>query len=251
VELAQAEADHVNVGTNPYKVKVVEETVARLREKVRHKRSEAERYRRLVGARSASPQEYETVETQLRQAEVELREQEAELVYLRKVVTPEQRAMLATKVQHARAALELAEERLRETRLVAPFDGTVLKLLKREGEGTSALLPDPVVLFGDLSRLRVRAEIDERFVQHLAVGQTAVIYGRNLAGKSYRGQVVQLEPLMGDKTVFTRASSERKDLNVLQVLLDLGPDFRAPVGLQVDVKIESQGSTPPASDRES
>lgn len=83
-------------------------------------------------------------------------------------------------------------------------------------------------------------EVDERFVQHLAAGQLAVVYGRNLAGRTYRGRVAYTEQLMGDKTVFTRASSERKDLDVLQVLVDLGPDFRAPAGLQVDVKIEAR-----------
>ena len=95
-----------------------------------------------------------------------------------------------------------------------------------------------MVLFGDLSRLQVRAEMDERLVQHLAIGQEAVVYGRNLGDKAYPGRVVLLEKLMGDKTVFTRASSERKDLDVLQVLVELGSDLQVPAGLQVDVRIK-------------
>jgi hypothetical protein len=46
-----------------------------------------------------------------------------------------------------------------------------------------------------------------------------------------------VEQVMGDKTVFTRAASERKDLKVLQVVIELGPGFSAPVGLQVDVRV--------------
>jgi hypothetical protein len=92
-----------------------------------------------------------------------------------------------------------------------------------------------------MTAVRVRAEMDERFVRHLEVGQAATVFGRNLAGKSYRGRVAGLEHLMGNKTVFTRAASERKDLDVLQVLIDLGPEFQAPAGLQVDVKIERPG----------
>jgi multidrug resistance efflux pump len=128
---------------------------------------------------------------------------------------------------------------LRETRLVAPFDGTVLKVLKREGDGVWTFSPEPVVLFGDLSRARVRAEIDERFVQRLEIGQSAIVSGRNLLGKSYPGKVVVLEKIMGDRTVFARSSSERKDLNVLQVVIEMAPGFRAPVGLQVDVGVET------------
>jgi HlyD family secretion protein len=92
-------------------------------------------------------------------------------------------------------------------------------------------------LFGDLSRLHVRADIDERFVQLLRAGQSAEIFGRNLAGKRYRSRVLSVEPLMGGKTVFTRASSEKKDLDVVQVILEMEPGFRAPPGLRVDVEI--------------
>jgi HlyD family secretion protein len=238
VELARAEADQVIAGINPYRIRVAEQKAQRLREKLRHCRAEADRYHAMIASRAASAREYESMNTQRLQTEVELKEQEAELEHLRHHVTPEQKAMLEAKVRHAQANLELAEERLRETRLLAPFDGTVLKLLKREGEGVRTSEPEAVVLFGDMSRVRVRAEVDERFVRHLEVGQAATVYGRNLAGKAYHGRLASLEHMMGNKTVFTRASSERKDLDVLQVLIDLGPDFRAPAGLQVEVKIE-------------
>jgi multidrug resistance efflux pump len=241
LELARAEADFVNAGINPYRLKVAEKTAERLREKLRHCRTEAQRNHVLFATRAATSQEYESTDTQRRQTEAELKEQEAELEHLRHNVTPEQKAMLEAKVRHARANLELAEEKLQETRLLAPFDGTVLKLLKREGEGVKTFEPEPVVLFGDMSRVRVRAEMDERFVRYLEVGQAATVYGRNLAGRTFCGRVACLEHLMGNKTVFTRASSERKDLDVLEVLIDLGPDFHAPAGLQVDVQIEGPG----------
>ncbi len=121
--------------------------------------------------------------------------------------------------------------------MTAPCDGTVLKILKREGEGISTFVPEAVLLFGDLSRLRVRAEIDERFVNGLCIGQPAEIYGRNLLGKTYTGRVVQVGRIMGDKTFFTRASAERNDLHVLQVVIEIEPGFSAPAGLQVDVRI--------------
>jgi ABC exporter DevB family membrane fusion protein len=244
--MVRADAANVNAGINPYKVKVAEQAIGRLREKLRHHNVEAVRYRLMLASRAVSSQDWEAAETACRQTEAELKEQLAELEHLQHSVTPENRDWQESRVAHARANLELAEERLRETKLLAPFDGTVLKLLKREGEGVSMSEPEPVVLFGDLSRMRIRAEIDERFVRHVAVGQAAVVYGRNLAGQTYRGEVVQVEPIMGDKTVFVRTPSERKDLNVVQVLIDLGPEVRAPAGLQVDVQIEGLAGIPPS-----
>jgi HlyD family secretion protein len=37
--------------------------------------------------------------------------------------------------------------------------------------------------------------------------------------------------------VFSRAATERKDLDVLQLFIDMDGRFTAPVGLQVDIKV--------------
>jgi multidrug resistance efflux pump len=235
--MIQADAANVYAGINPCKIKQTERTIERMQEKLRHSRAEADRHRKMIATSSASQQDFELAINSLRMSEVELKEHEAELEYQKHYVTPENRAWQESRIAHAQAELELAQERVRETKLLAPFDGTVLKLLKREGEGIGLIEPEPVVQFGDLSTLRVRAEIDERYVQLLAPGQRAEVFGRNLLGRTYQGRVAYVEKVMGPKTVFTKTSVERKDLETLQVLIDLEPGFQAPTGLQVDVKI--------------
>jgi multidrug resistance efflux pump len=235
--LARAEAADTSSGINPYRVLVVEASIARLREKCRYCRVEVERQQKLLQGHAGNDQELQAALHQQRLAEAALREEEANLLYLHRYVTPEKRGALDSKIHQAEAQLKLAEEREQATRLLAPSDGTVLKLLKREGEGVHPSDPEAVLLFGDLSRLHVRADIDERFVQLLRAGQSAEISGRNLAGERYRSRVLCVEPLMGGKTVFTRASSEKKDLDVVQVILETEPGFRAPPGLRVDVEI--------------
>jgi HlyD family secretion protein len=237
VAQTKAGAADVNAGVNPYRLKVLERTIDRLREKVSHAKQDLERHERLVDSGGVSKQDYDAARTTRTQAEIELREMEAELLHLHNYVTPEKKALMRSNIDHAAANLLLAEERLWETRITAPFDGTVLKLLKREGEAVSGFVPEAVLLFGDLSRVRIRAEIDERFVKDLHVGQTAEVYGRNLLDRMHPGRVIELEKIMGDKTVFTRASSERKDLHALQVVIEMEPAFSAPVNLQVDVRI--------------
>jgi HlyD family secretion protein len=235
--LAQADEAFTKSGINPLQIKVVERTVERLQEKLRLSRAEADRAKRMIATRAISSQEHESLFSQWRQTELELIEKKAELAHLQNHVTPEQRALAEARVHHARASLDLAEERAREGIVLAPCDGVILKVLKREGEGIKALEAEPVLLFGDLSRLKVRAEIDERFVTDLAVGQNASIYGRNLAGNTYRGKVVNVERIMGAKTVFARLPSERKDLDILEVLIETEEQFHAPAGLRVDVRI--------------
>jgi hypothetical protein len=104
--------------------------------------------------------------------------------------------------------------------------------------------PSPVLVFGDQSKTRVRAEIDERWVYLLKKGQHAEIYGRGLGPGRFQGKTVLIKSIMGKKTVFSRESSERKDLDVLQVLIETESPLSAPVGLQVDVDIHVDSITP-------
>jgi HlyD family secretion protein len=97
--------------------------------------------------------------------------------------------------------------------------------------------PEPALVFGDLTRLRVRAEIDEHYVAGVRSGQTALIYGRGLGRRSYHGRVAALKTIMGRKTMFSRAAAERKDVDVLQVFIETDEPLDAPIGLEVDLVI--------------
>jgi hypothetical protein len=64
----------------------------------------------------------------------------------------------------ASAHVREAQSALDETQLRAPSDGVILDVLRREGEAARTIDGQPAVLFADDSAVRVRAEIDERFV---------------------------------------------------------------------------------------
>jgi HlyD family secretion protein len=98
-----------------------------------------------------------------------------------------------------------------------------------------------VVIFGDLSRLRVRAEIDETHTLRLRAGQAVEVRPRGRAEPVLRGRVSLVKQAMGPKTVFAQSATERSDLGVIQVLVDLEPGIALPVGFEVDVKVEATG----------
>jgi HlyD family secretion protein len=241
VEVARAEEAQVKSGVHRYRILAAEKPVARFQGEYKHAVQELDRTRKMYLNKVASQSYLESAEVQRLRLEASLRQAEAELLHLKNYVRDVDEALMKARVSQAQANLEAAEQQLRDLRVLAPFDGAVLKLLKRPGEGLRMLELEPVVLFGDLSRLCVRAGIDERFVKDLHVGQTAEVYGRNLLGKPCPGRVVEVEQIMGDKTVFTRASCERKDLHVLQVVIEMELGFSGPVGLQVDVRIHKGG----------
>lgn len=112
-------------------------------------------------------------------------------------------------VEVAAAHVNLAREHLHQTTLRAPFDGVVLDQRKQPEEACFAQAEEPVLLFADLSRLRVRAEIDEQRALHLKVGQPAELFGHNLGETRYQGRIASIKPIMGPKQTPGPRPSER------------------------------------------
>ena len=234
--LAHADRDKLLSGVNRFEIVAAERKIDLLKEQVRYGKKHLERIAKLHTTKAATTAELDECETDVVQAEASLAQAEADLNRLQNFVRTEDHALADVRVQLAQARLALAEERLQNTILTAPLDGTVLELLKREGEGNQGR--QPVIVFGDEAHTRVRAEIDERYVHLARTGQTAVIHGSGVGSRRFTGTVAVVKRIMGKKTVFSREAEERKDLDVLQVLIDMPADFRAPLGLQVDVDLE-------------
>lgn len=206
----------------------------------RHRFAGIERARieQLCASHAATAYELTEADTKLKQAEYALAKSQADLKRLENLARPEDVAIAQAKVKLAEAEVDYARERLNEAVLVAPTDGIVLEILRREGEVVTLTDGVPPMVFADDSKLRVRVEVDELYIQQVKVGQPAVIGGPNLHGLEVRGRVVEIRNIMGPKTVFTRDPSERRDLDVGQVLIELVEPLSAPLGLQVDVRLE-------------
>jgi multidrug resistance efflux pump len=237
LEQARSALRQLEAGIHPFRIEATERECDRLNEQVRHAERLLQRRHVLVARNVASQQDLEDAETQVVEAKAALAAKQAELSHLRHYVREEDRALAQANVELAQSRLTAAEKRLRLTVLAAPCDGTVLEFYKREGDCLRMGDPQPAVLFGDVSRLRIRAEIDERYAHRVRAGQSAVIFGSNVGNREYAGRVVLVKPVMGDKTLFSRSSRERKDLQIVQVLIEMDPEFRTPVGLRVDVAI--------------
>ena len=94
------------------------------------------------------------------------------------------------------------------------------------------------MLFADTNKLQVRAEVDENYALLLKVGQHVSVHARGAEQKVLQGIITQVNPMMGKKTVFSRTTNERKDVDIRQVLVQLSDNTELPIGLETDVIIE-------------
>jgi HlyD family secretion protein len=150
----------------------------------------------------------------------------------------EDRAQAEAAVSLAAAALREAEARLDKTMVRSPIAGVVLRREVRVGETVSADRPaSPIFIVADLSRLRVRVEVDEADVARLAVGAPAWVSAAAYGDRRFPGRVIRIGRSLGRKRLFTEEPRERIDTKVLETLVELDPGVSVPVGLRVDAII--------------
>ena len=139
----------------------------------------------------------------------------------------------AAEAENTRALLE-------KTRIRAPIDATVLRLLRKTGEPVGIYPPTIVALLGDIQRLRVIAEVEESDVSRIHVGQAAYVTADAYGGQRFPGLVTRVADRMGRKELYSDDPSQHMDAKVLEATVTLDKDMRLPVGLRVDVFIQDQ-----------
>ncbi len=134
---------------------------------------------------------------------------------------PEETAKADAEVSAAEEQIRTVAAKLGKCMVKAPLAGTVLRCYLKPGEAVSTVFPQPIVSLADTSRLRVRAEVDERDIGRISPGQRAVIFADAFPDKRFAGKVSRVGELMGRKKVRTGNPAEKSDRDVLEVFVDL------------------------------
>ena len=152
---------------------------------------------------------------------------------------PEDVAIADANLAAARAQVADLEARLEKTRLRSPVAGVILKRYKMPGETVSDMPPTLVAKVGDISHLRVRAQIDEADIAKVEVGQHVTIQADAFGAQRFSGTVMKVGTRLGPKYLKTDAPGERFDTKVLEAIIALDGQPPLPAGLRVDLFFEA------------
>jgi HlyD family secretion protein len=132
------------------------------------------------------------------------------------------------------------QERIGKCLIAAPIDGTVLRVYARRGESFSTVSPRPLFSLADTSARHIKAEVDERDVDKVSVGEAVIIQADALDGRKLRGSVARISSIMGRKSISTGDPSDKSDRDILEATIDLDDNSRPlPIGLRVTVQFLS------------
>jgi len=140
----------------------------------------------------------------------------------------------------ARTELRVAIAELEKLTIRAPIAGSVLKVDVKAGEVAAPSLPQPLLLLGDLSQLRVRAELDEHNAGKVKVGEPVMVRAEAFHDQTFAGKVVAIAPLIQPARLSSPGSRNLTDFNVNEVMIDLNEPGPLIAGMNVDVYFGSE-----------
>lgn len=190
----------------------------------------------LAGKRKGEVTDQQLADARKRLEKAEIRVQRERLNYARAQAKSDLPApnQFESALTSARANVALAATLLDKTRIRAPKAGTVLELNAKEGEIVSPSPDQPLVVVGDMSVVRVKAEVDDGDVAKIKVGQKAFVRSINYPGKDFEGTVTALAPTMATPRISPRGPRRPSDIEVLELTIEL--DGKVPLlpGMRVD-----------------
>jgi len=139
-----------------------------------------------------------------------------------------------------RTELRVAVAELEKLTIRAPAAGTVLKVDVKAGEVAGPSSPQPLILLGDLSQLRVRAELDEHNVGKIKIGEAVAVRAEAFRGQTFAGKVAAIAPLIQPARLNSPGSRNLTDFSVNEVMIDLNEPGPLIVGMNVDVYFGSK-----------
>ncbi|MBU0710388.1 efflux RND transporter periplasmic adaptor subunit [bacterium] len=140
-----------------------------------------------------------------------------------------------SQVAQAEAALRQAKDDLDKTRILSPMNGIVTSIRKEVGEIAlgSVFQEDVILVVSDMSKMEVRAEVDETDVVSVSVGDTALIEVDALPDTTYKGIVSEI----AHSASTTGLGTQEQITNFEIEISVLGQDLRFRPGMSATVDV--------------
>ncbi len=158
-------------------------------------RRDFERTQKLFAQKIASQQVVDDVEKTL-----EVAANRKQMLEAAVIGSEAQVAQAQARIAAARAALDRAEENLRNATIRSPIEGIVLTRDTEVGDAVSSILnlgsaATLIMTLGDMSSVYVKGEVDEADVGKIHTNMPVRIKVESFSGESFKGEVTRIAPM--------------------------------------------------------
>ena len=237
LEEARAKLAEVQRGPRPQELNTARTRVAESTAVLREARAALERGQLLESKSLISRSDLEEIVTRHERAAAQLDVANQEMSLIADGAPAEVRQMLAAQYRSAEAAVREVEVQLEYASIRAPMAGIVTRRFMEAGEVIIMQRPQPILTIADVSKLLVRAEVDESAVPRISVGQETTVRSSTHPTQRFSGRIVELAPSIGRKTISGEDPAEMVDSKVLEATIEMASGSQLMLGQTVDVEI--------------
>src|SRR5499426_796270 len=240
LDVAQAQLEKLLRAPRPEEVPVAEARVAEAEQTLADASVQQRLIESVTDRRAVREEDLQRRRIATKAAEARLRQAQADLALLKAGAWDRDISIARAQVALAEREVQRLQTDIERLTVTAPMDGRILQSNIRVGEyAQSGPLAKPLMIFGSVSTLNVRTDIDEHEAWKVRADAAAYATIRGSSGTRIPLRFVRFEPYVVPKKSLTGDSTERVDTRVLQVIYQVDRE-KVPlyVGQQLDVFIE-------------
>ena len=244
LEVAQAQLEKLLRAPRPEEVPVAEAKVAEAEQTLADASVQQRLIESVTDRRAVREEDVQRRRIATSAAEARLRQAKADLALLKAGAWEQDIRIARAQVALAQDEVQRLQTDIERLTVTAPMDGRVLQSNIRLGEyAQSGPLAKPLMVFGSVSTLNIRTDVDEHEAWRVRANAGAYATVRGSSGTRIPLRFVRFEPYVVPKKSLTGDSTERVDTRVLQIIYQVdGGAVPLYVGQQLDVFID--GPTP-------
>lgn len=192
LEAAKSQLEKAEKGSRPEEIRIAAAALNEARAGLLEAENHFHRVKGLFESKAMSQSEYDSAKRGVDMARARVDSAGHLLELARQGPRAEDRDAARASLEQAKAALALARDRLRKSRLIAPHDG--LAAFREVEEGELIAPGTPVTQVVDLGRMRVRIAVSENHIRYLERGKTFVVKLDAIPRETFVGDLSFLSP---------------------------------------------------------
>jgi RND family efflux transporter MFP subunit len=121
--------------------------------------------------------------------------------------------LIRAQILSAKENLAMAEQKLMDTKIVAPFSGLIVKRFINEGEFVSTMPPTPLFLIMNIDKVEMEVGLSEVHLATVDVGNPVEITVDTYPGVTFRGEISTINPMVdpGSRAFKVKVEIPNKD----------------------------------------
>jgi len=158
-------------------VRVAEAQLKEAEVKVENLKKERKRLANLFKKNVISQQKYDDIDTAYSMAVTEIE-------------------VIRAQILSCRENLAMAEQKLRDTVIIAPFSGLIVKRFINQGEYVSTMPPSPLFLIMNIDKVKTEIGLPEVHIAHINIGNPVDVTVDTYRGITFKGRISTINPMV-------------------------------------------------------